>query len=89
MTNNRIKRSSKQRVWTYIRDNRNFRVGDILLIIEISQNTLSKILRELVRGGYIVKTVSPQKFLDKKFRLVKDVSPLCPLTKKRKYRSMV
>ena len=72
------KKSNRQKAWDYMRRNRCFRIGDILVVLEISEGSLKSLVRQLSQAQYLVKSKSVQKFKDKEFRLVKNTGVVCP-----------
>lgn len=64
-----------------MRRNRNFRLGDLLLIFEMPESSLATLIRQLFRAGYIKKTVSKQAFKDKGYKLVRNTGVMCPKPK--------
>ncbi len=73
------RKSKRQQAWEYMRRNRNFRVGDILLILDISEQMLGLMLRQLMQAGYLKKIKSERTFRDKQFKLLKNTGVICPV----------
>ena len=72
------KKTNRQKAWDYMRRNRTFRVGDLLVVLEISEGSLKSLVRQLSQAKYIVKSNRVQSFRDKEFRLVKNTGVVCP-----------
>ena len=72
------RKTNRQRAWEYIRRNRVFRVGDILLILEISESSLQLLLRQLVQAKYIKIVKRKRAFTDKSYKLVRNTGIHCP-----------
>jgi len=76
--NRKKKKSNRQKSWEYMRRNRLFRAGNILMILEVSESGLKTLIRELLQAGYIKKVKMKQSFADKTYRLVRDTGVICP-----------
>ncbi len=72
------RKTKRQRAWEYMRRNRVFRVGDVLLVLEMSENSLQMLLRQLVQAKYIKMVEHKRAFIDKKYKLVKNTGVVCP-----------
>jgi len=63
----RHKYSQKQRIWSYIRRNRVFRVGDLMTILEIKAPTMRVVLHDLVTINAIKPLNRTRKLMDKEY----------------------
>ncbi len=74
-----VKQSKKQQVWEYMRRNRLFRFGDVMTIVEISQNSLYPIVWILLYIGYLKLEGEKERcMIDRRYRLVKDTGVVSP-----------
>lgn len=85
MVNHRKKRfakptSLKQKMWNYMRRNKTFRAGDMMMILDLKKDTARSYVYALASHGYLIdnnsKTVA---FRDKIFILVKETGSLAPV----------
>ncbi len=68
----------RQTVWNYMRRNRQFRVGDIMMICEISQGYLQNFTKSLERAGYIKHENSYKPYSNRRYTLLKNTGPIAP-----------
>jgi len=72
------KASKKQNVWAYMRRNRTFRVGDIMMLLELTQRYLKPILWHLEKAGYLTLTQDSGEYRDRIYTLVRDTGVKSP-----------
>lgn len=74
----KIRRSKKQLIWTFMRRNRVFRVGDLMMILEVDQAYLMPIFRALELCGYLNLQSGTEVFRDRIYRLMCDTGVRSP-----------
>jgi hypothetical protein len=74
----KIRRSKKQQIWTFMRRNRVFRAGDLMMILEVDQGYLLPIFRALELCGYLSLESGTEVFKDRVYRLVCDTGVRSP-----------
>lgn len=74
----RVRRSKKQNIWAFMRRNRQFRVGDLMMILDIDQDFLMPIFRALELCGYMQLEAGTDTFRDRIYRLNKDTGVRSP-----------
>ena len=74
----RIRRSRKQLIWAFMRRNRVFRVGDLMMILEVDQGYLLPIFRALELCGYVSLESGVELFRDRIYRLSCDTGVRSP-----------
>jgi len=78
----KIKYSSKstviQSVWNYIRRNRNFRIGDLIMICGIKHQYLQRYIRFLELAEYLKRTSGSKPYSNREYLLLKNTGPLAP-----------
>lgn len=85
-TKNRIeiKSSIRQKVWNYIRRNRTFRFGDVIVITGVTYSYLNNMLRALKATGYIKELERVKPYNSTQFTLIKCTGVQCPSFKNKK-----
>lgn len=79
----RPRQSNKQKVWGFMRRNRQFRAGDIMMILDVNSDFLLPIFRVLELAGYLELESGSQTFKDRHYKLVKDTGILSPFILKK------
>lgn len=76
----RLKRKNdlKQKVWNYMRRNKRFRVGDIMMILEVRDGTIRPIMWALESAKYIRIENEAQEYKDRIYTFVKDTGIKSP-----------
>jgi len=76
----RLKRrtSHKQKVWQYIRRNRTFRVGDLMVVLDLKKQFLKPLFWHLREAGYLKLIEEPKEYRDRIYRLVRDTGIKSP-----------
>jgi len=72
----------RQAVWNYMRRNRSFRVGDILLICEISKEYLQNFISSLKRAGYLRHENKSKPYSNRRYTLLKNTGKIAPASTK-------
>lgn len=67
----RPRRSNKQKVWDYMRRNRQFRAGDVMMILDVNSDFLLPIFRVLELVGYLELEHGSHTFKDRHYKLIK------------------
>lgn len=77
---NRFKRrtSHKQKVWQYIRRNRTFRVGDLMVVLELNKQFLKPLFWHLQNAGYLRLIEDAKEYRDRIYQLIKDTGIKSP-----------
>lgn len=71
---------SNQKIWNYIRRNKIFRAGDVLIVCETSYTYFAKYLRFLEKSGYVEFIKGKRNTLsNREYRLVKNTGVKAPL----------
>lgn len=79
----RVRRSKKQQIWEFMRRNRQFRAGDLMMILDVDQDFLMPIWRALELCGYMQLEVGSETFRDRIYRLNKDTGVRSPSVLKK------
>lgn len=77
--NYKKKNSKRQSIWNYIRRNRQFRVGDVMIICEVNYDYMQKFLRFLQNAGYIRHENKALPYSDRRYTLLKNTGVKAPL----------
>ncbi|NOQ30019.1 MAG: hypothetical protein GQ570_02725 [Helicobacteraceae bacterium] len=77
---NRFKRktSAKQKLWNYMRRNRTFRVGDAVMILDLTAKYIKQILWQLENSNYVTLELQAKKYVDRIYKLSKDTGARSP-----------
>lgn len=59
-----------QKILNYMRRNRNFRVGDVMVITDVSPSTLRRLLCTLSEGGHLRITKPSPRFREREYLLL-------------------
>jgi hypothetical protein len=79
MTKSVYKSASKsQRVWNYIRRNKNFTVEDVLILVDIEQKYLMRFLGTLVKMKYLVCS-KKKRIREREYRVIKVTGIVAPI----------
>lgn len=70
--------SLKQNIWHYMRRNVNFRVGDIMMILEVEKNTIKPILWALEKAKYLRLSKDAKEYKDRIYTLIKNTGAKSP-----------
>jgi len=84
----KIRKSKRQSAWSFMRRNRIFRVGDVMIITQMSQQNLRLLIGQLVKSGYIEGSNNNSKnkpLTDKTFKVIKAKEVVCPVKSPSKY----
>lgn len=73
------KQKKRQQIWNYIRRNRHFRVGDVMMICEVNYDYMQKFLRFLQNAGYIRLETKSHPYSDRRYTLLKNTGVKAPL----------
>lgn len=79
----RVRQSKKQKIWAFMRRNRQFRVGDLMMILDVDQDFLMPIFRALELCGYMQLEAGTDTFRDRIYRLNKDTGVRSPVILKK------
>lgn len=79
----RVRRSKKQQIWEFMRRNRQFRAGDLMMILDVDQDFLMPIWRALELCGYMQLEAGSETFRDRIYRLNKDTGVRSPVILKK------
>lgn len=77
------KRTAKQVVWEYMRRNRQFRVGELMMVAEVGKEFLLPIFRALELAGYLALDESSDNFNERHYRLLKNTGHKSPIILKK------
>lgn len=69
---NKIQHKDRSKAWQYMRRNKHFRVGDVMMITDIKEQNLRVFLRGLLRSGHIKKAGNQTSFREKIYALIRD-----------------
>jgi DeoR/GlpR family transcriptional regulator of sugar metabolism len=72
------KAKMQAKAWNYMRRNRRFRIGDIMVITDISKSTLRRLLRKLIDNGQLTVAFPSRIFKDREYLLLNDTGVRCP-----------
>jgi predicted transcriptional regulator len=82
INNEKINYSNKssiiQSVWNYMRRNRNFRIGDLLMICGIKHSYLQRYVRFLELAEYVKRTSGSKPYSNREYLLLKNTGPFAP-----------
>lgn len=68
-----------------MRRNRTFEISDVLLLLEMSEESLMTFVRELSKVEYVKEVNSHKNFRDRTYKLIKNTGIICPaMIKKQK-----
>lgn len=79
----RVRRSKKQQIWAFMRRNRQFRAGDMMMILDVTQDFLMPIFRALELCDYLHLEAGTEHFNDRMYRLNKDTGVRSPVILKK------
>lgn len=68
----------RQKMWNYLRRNRNFRFGDVMIICDIGFLYLKHVLKSLERSGYVKIVEKTKPYSNRRYTLVKNTGALAP-----------
>ncbi len=76
----RLKRKNdlKQKIWNYMRRNKRFRVGDIMMILEVRAGTIRPLMWALKSAQYIRLENEAQEYKDRIYTFIKDTGIKSP-----------
>lgn len=77
-------KKGRQKAWSYMRRNQNFRIGDILAILELSEGSLKLLVRQLHQTGYLMQVGISRDFRERQYRLVRNSGVICPVVVEKK-----
>ena len=69
----------RQSIWNYIRRNRQFRVGDVMMICEVNYSYMQKFLRFLQKAEYIRHDNEYKPYTNRRYTLLKNSGSIAPL----------
>lgn len=75
----RPRRSNKQKVWDFMRRNRVFRAGDVMMILDVDKTYLSNIFKVLELAGYLKLESGSETFNDRHYKLLKNTGIRSPV----------
>lgn len=75
--------TAKQKVWDYIRRKGTFRVGDMMMVLDVDKEFLMPIFRALELAGYIELDTGSETFADRFYRLMKNTGRRSPIILKK------
>lgn len=78
----RVRRSKKQQIWEFMRRNRQFRVGDLMMILEVKPQFLMNIIHSFELCGYVRLVTGSELFRDRIFLLKNDTGVRSPILNK-------
>jgi len=78
----RVRRSKKQQIWEFMRRNRQFRVGDLMMILELKPQFLMNIIHSFELCGYLKLVSGSELFRDRIFLLKNDTGIRSPIINK-------
>lgn len=78
MQKNRKRKTNRQRAWEYMRRNRFFSIEDILLILEMNEDSLKLFCRQLLNAGYIVRVNRKKAFKARTYKLIRNTGAIAP-----------
>ncbi len=76
----RLKRKNdlKQKIWNYMRRNKRFRVGDIMMILEVREGTIRPLMWALQSAKYIRIENEAKEYKDRIYTFIKDTGIKSP-----------
>jgi len=80
---NRPRRSTKQKVWDFMRRNRAFRAGDVMMILDVDKHFLMPIFRAFELAGYLELESGSETFNDRHYKLLKNTGIRSPSVLKK------
>jgi len=78
---NRYKKrqTKKEKVWKYIRRNKLFRIGDVMVVLGLTQSYIKPVLWHLEMAGYIrLEEMKSKDYKDREYTMIKDTGVICP-----------
>lgn len=79
----RVRKSKKQQIWAFMRRNRQFRAGDMMMILDVTQDFLMPIFRALELCDYLHLETGSDNFRDRIYRLKRDTGARSPIILKK------
>lgn len=79
----RVRKSKKQLIWAFMRRNRQFRAGDLMMILDVTQDFLMPIFRALELCDYLHLETGSDNFRDRIYRLKRDTGARSPIILKK------
>jgi len=76
----RVKKSSKDKVWEYIRRNRVFCIKELMLVIKIDKTYLKSFIWILEATGYLKVAYWEAEFKNRCYTLIRNSGPITPKT---------
>ncbi|CUV65204.1 hypothetical protein BN3087_220021 [Sulfurovum sp. enrichment culture clone C5] len=76
--------SAQHKAWQFMRRNRVFRCGDVMMVVDIKENNFRYFVKNLESGGYIKKMNKEKTFKNKTYILLKDTGLYSPTLTKHK-----
>lgn len=73
-------KAKKQKVWEYMRRNKVFRVGDLMIVFDMKKNYTNWILWFFKKEGLLKQVYSGKKFEDSVWKVIKDIGVVSPIT---------
>ncbi len=70
--------SRKQKVWQFMRRNRAFRVGDLMVILEVKREFLKPLFWHLEEAGYLKLLQNDKDYKERIYQLVQDTGVKSP-----------
>lgn len=86
LKNKKVRRSKRQSAWEFMRRNRYFRVGDVMMITQMGKQNMRVFIGQLTKEKILrgeSKISLP--FTEKFFRLIDDRGVACPVASPSKY----
>lgn len=71
--------SKKQLAWGYMRRNRTFHVGDLLMIIPMSNTMIRRVISGLVNQNLLRKENKSREMKERIYTLIEDRGAKCPI----------
>lgn len=72
------RKSLKQKIWNYMRRNKRFRVGDIMMILEVRDGTIRPLMWALESAKYIRLENEAKEYKDRTYTFIKDTGIKSP-----------
>lgn len=79
----RVRKSKKQQIWAFMRRNRQFRAGDLMMILDVTQGYLMPIFRALELCDYLHLEAGTEYFKERIYRLNLDTGVRSPVILKK------
>lgn len=70
--------SKKQKAWEYMRRNKPFRAGDMMMILDLEKPFTKQLLWHLEKAGYVRLENDPEEYRDRAYTLMKDTGVKSP-----------